>query len=144
MEPTMTLLENVRLVTSEEFVTDLLCELKLNDITHLRLVDTVEDKRFAKAFERLLTNRERLNIAVDFSLATNRYHGDSSTLREALYSLRERGIVAINNPSFKTVEITVEKEDANYYLDHSSIPRAFVAELVSEFFKTASTEDEQQ
>jgi hypothetical protein len=130
-----------KLVTSEEFVTDLLCELKLNDITELRLVDTKEDKRFARAFERLLENQDRLNIALDFSLVVNPYHGDSSTLREALYSLRERGVVAINNPSFKTVEIRVDQEDANYYLDHSSIPRKFTAQLVEEVFKNAGDQD---
>jgi hypothetical protein len=132
---------DAKLVTSEEFVTDLLCELKLNDITQLGLVGTVEDKRFARAFERLLENQDRLNVAVDFSLVTNPYHGDSSTLREALYSLRERGVVAINNPSFKTVEIKVDREDANYYLDHSSIPRDFMAQLVKEVFQTASDQD---
>jgi hypothetical protein len=132
---------DAKLVTSEEFVTDLLCELKLNEITQLRLVDTMEDKRFARAFERLIENQDRLNIAVDFSLVTNPYHGDSSTLREALYSLRERGVVALNNPSFKTVEIRVNQEDANYFLDHSSIPRDFMAQLVKEVFKTTGDQD---
>src|SRR5689334_5884761 len=106
-EEMMVARQKVKLVTTEEFVTDLLCELKLQGVTQLRLVDTTEGKRFARAFEGLLHNQQRLNLALDFSLVTNRYHGDSSTLREALYSLRERGVVAINNPSFKTVEIQV-------------------------------------
>ncbi len=130
----MQFMSEARLVTSEEFVTDLICQLKLNSIEQLRLVDTMEDKRFARAFQKLVESQDRLHIAVDFSLATNPYHGDSSTLREALYSLRERGIVAINNPSFKTVEIKVDEDSANYYLEQSSIPRQFMAELVIEVF----------
>jgi len=133
----------MQLVTSEEFVTDLVCQLKLHAVEQLRLVDTIEDKRFARAFQKLVENQERLNIVLDFSLVTNPYHGDSSTLREALYSLRERGIVAINNPSFKTVEIKVDEESANYYLQHSSIPRGFMAELVAEVFGTTGEADGQ-
>jgi len=137
----MQAMTHLRLVTSEEFVTDLLCELKLHAVEELRLVDTMEDKRFARAFQVLLDNKDRLNIAVDFSLATNPYHGDSSTLREALYSLRERGVVSINNPSFKTVQIRVDDEDADYYLNHSAIPRDFIARLVADVFETAGDQN---
>ena len=132
-----------RLVTSEEFITDLVCQLKLSDVEQFRLIDTMEDKRFARAFQKLIDNQDQLHIAVDFSLATNPYHGDSSTLREALYSLRERGIVSINNPSFKTVEIKVDVDSANYYLERSSIPRKFMAELVADIFKKTGESDEQ-
>ena len=103
----------------------------------------MEDKRFARAFQKLVENQDRFHIAVDFSLATNPYHGNSSTLREALYSLRERGIMAINNPSFKTVEIKVDEDSANYYLENSSIPRKFMAELVAEIFETTGEPDGQ-
>lgn len=126
--------EEPRLVTSEEFVADLLCELSLTSVKRLRLTDTMEDKRFADAFSHLLRCQKSLNVAVDFSLATNPYHGDSSTLREALYSLRERGIVAINNPSFKTVDVVIDDDDADYYLSKSSIPRGFLKQLVAEHF----------
>lgn len=123
-----------RLVTSDEFVTDLLCEMTLQDMSELRLVDTLEDKRFARAFERLDGMKNEFGIALDFSLATNPYHGDSSTLREALYALRERGVVAINNPSFKTVAIKLDAEDAEHYLGRSPIPREFLTQLVREIF----------
>jgi hypothetical protein len=140
----MQAVREVQLVTSDEFVTDLVCQLKLCSIDHLQLSDTMEDKRFAQAFQKLAENQDRLNIALDFSLATNPYHGDSSTLRESLYSLRERGIVAINNPSFKTVEIKVDTDSANYYLGHSSISRDFMAELVAEVFVMSGGLDGQE
>jgi hypothetical protein len=123
-----------RLVTATEFVTDILCELSLRDVKMLRLVDTMEDRRFAQAYELLREKRADLNIALDFSLATNPYHGDSTTLREAIYGLREQGVVSINNPSFKTVEVQVDGEDAAYYLDNSSIPRAVLSSIVDQVF----------
>lgn len=136
-EAVMSATSDRRLVTSEEFVTDLVCQLKLNSVEKLRLADTMEDKRFAVAFQKLVASQDQLHIAVDFSLVTNPYHGDSSTLREALYALRERGIVSINNPSFKTVEIQVDDENANYYLEYSAIPREFMVALVAEVFSGA-------
>jgi hypothetical protein len=123
-----------RLVTATEFVTDILCELSLRDVKKLRLVDTLEDQRFEKAYEMLRAQRSDLNIALDFSLATNPYHGDSSTLREAIYGLREQGVVSINNPSFKTVEVQVDDDDAGYYLDKSAIPRAVLSDIVDRVF----------
>lgn len=130
----MATIAQARLVTSEEFVTDVLCELALQDKSTLHLTDTLEDKRFAKAFECLKARSHEFGIALDFSLATNPYHGDSSTLREALYSLRERGVVAINNPRFKTVEIKLDHDDAEHFLGRSAVPRSFLHELVLEIF----------
>ncbi|WP_162561424.1 hypothetical protein [Methylobacterium terrae] len=140
-EESMTATVEAKLVTASEFVTDILCELALRQVKKLRLVDTMEDERFAAAYEILRGRRKELNLALDFSLATNPYHGDSSTLREAIYSLRERGVVAINNPSFKTVEIKVDDDDANYYLDHSSIPRDVLASVVDQVFMNGGRSD---
>ncbi|AJP73704.1 hypothetical protein [Sphingomonas hengshuiensis] len=123
--------QEATLVTATEFVTDILCELALHDVKKLRLVDTMQDRRFEKAYEMLREQRSRLNIALDFSLATNPYHGDSSTLREAIYGLREQGVVSINNPSFKTVEVQVDRDDADYFLTKSSIPRHVVTQIVN-------------
>ncbi|MGF7172212.1 hypothetical protein FHS91_003917 [Sphingobium xanthum] len=140
----MQAVEDVRLVTSEEFVTDLVCQLKLSHVEEVKLADTFEDKRFARAYEMLVENQDRFGLAVDFSLATNPYHGDSSTLREAIYALRDRRIVAINNPRLKTVEFKVDEDDANYYLDHSSIPRSLMAQIVEETFGAGTARDDKR
>lgn len=123
-----------KLVTATEFVTDILCELALRKVTKLKLVDTMEDQRFEQAYDILRKQRADLNIALDFSLTTNPYHGDSSTLRDAIYGLREQGVVSINNPSFKTVEVQVDSDDADYYLENSSIPRDVLSDIVQSVF----------
>ena len=122
------------LVTADEFVTDLLCSLALHSIERITLADTMADGRFQGAFTELLEARDALGVDVDFSLAVNPYHGDSSTLRETLYDLRERGIVSINNPSFKTVQINVDSDDAEHFLRRSSLPRDFIEGVVSRHF----------
>jgi hypothetical protein len=136
--------EEARLVTATEFVTDILCELSLREMGEIRLVDTMEDERFEQAYELLREKRSSLNIALDFSLTTNPYHGDSSTLREAIYGLRERGIVSINNPSFKTVEVKVDRADASYYLKKSSIPPDVISDIVDRVFPSEDVDGQQR
>ena len=122
------------LLTSNEFVTGILCALKLRGLDHLRLAGSTTDAKFAKAYDDLISRSKELNIAVDFSLATDPYHGDSETLRETLYAARQKGIVAINNPSFKTVEIRLDKQEAAEFLDRVPLPRPYWSEIVDKYF----------
>lgn len=129
------------LVTADEFVTDLLCSLTLHNVERITLADTMADGRFQGAFADLLDARAELGIEVDFSLAVNPYHGDSSTLRETLYDLRERGIVSINNPSFKTIQINVLGEDAEHILGRSTLPKSFIDRIIEKHFEGVAAVD---
>jgi hypothetical protein len=122
------------LLTSNEFVTGLLCELKLRGVTQLRLAGSTTDTQFAKAYDDLISRSKELDIVVDFSLATDPYHGDSETLRETLYAARQKGIVAINNPSFKTVEIRLDKDEASEFLTRVPLPREYWSQMVDKYF----------
>ncbi len=122
------------IVTSDEFVTGLLCQLALHEVKQLTLADTMTDGRFEAAYEDLLARSEELQVCPDFSLVTNPYHGDSSTLRETLYAIRERGVVSINNPSFKTIELKVTPSDAEHVLRRSLLPKRFFEDVVERHF----------
>jgi hypothetical protein len=100
----------------------------------LKLIDTIVDARFEAAYTELVERMDELDVEPDFSLITNPYHGDSETLRETLYSIRERGVVSINNPSFKTVEIKMSPSDAEAFLDRSPLPKAFFSSLFEKYF----------
>jgi hypothetical protein len=137
-------LDDVPLVTSDEFVTDLVCVLALHQVLSLTLADTLTDCRFEAAFNDLVEAKNDLGIEIDFSLAVNPYHGDSSTLRETLYGLRERGVVSINNPSFKTVEINVGEGRATHFLNRSTLPKEFVERIVRAHFVNEGVEVERK
>lgn len=122
------------LVTSDQFITGVLSEMVLHGKTTFKLVDTMVDESFERAYSELVDRIDELGVEPDFSLVTNPYHGDSETLRETLYSIRERGVVAINNPSFKTIEIKMSAEDALEFLDRSPLPRGFFSELFDRHF----------
>jgi hypothetical protein len=124
-----------QLVTSDQFITGVLCELVLHGRNEIKLVETMADERFERAYTHLIDRLDQLDIEPDFSLVTNPYHGDSETLRETLYAIRERGVVAINNPSFKTVAIKLDRDDAAEYLKRSPLPREFFSELVDLYFE---------
>lgn len=123
-----------QIVTSDQFITGVLSQMVLEGCTELKLVDTHVDEKFERAYSDLVDRMDELGVEPDFSLITNPYHGDSETLRETLYSIRERGVVAINNPSFKTVNIKMSAGDAADFLNRSPLPRAFFADLFKRHF----------
>ena len=125
-----------RLVTSDQFITGVLCELALQGQRRIFLADTEADNRFEEAFMALSERAEELNVELDFSLRRNPYHGDSETLRDTLYQVRDRGVVAINNPSFKTVDFQLKDSEATKYFDRIPLPKAFFTEVVSRYFSS--------
>lgn len=122
------------IVTSGEFVAAILSELALQDTKKITLSDTLVDKRFEDAYQDLLCRADEFDLEPNFTIATNAYHGDSSTLRETIYALRDRGVVAINNPSFKTVEFVLSEDRALKLLERSTLPRTLIAEIVQHNF----------
>lgn len=122
-------------VTADQFVTGVLAELCLQGKREIKLADTWADGRFETAFELLLARAAEFDVEPDFSLLTNPFHGDSETLRETLYAIRERGVVAINNPSLKTVEIKLCSAEAEEHLNRSPLPRNFFSEVVRSYFE---------
>jgi hypothetical protein len=121
-------------LTSDEFVGGILSELVLHGISQLTLGDTLTDSNFECAYADLVRRKHELGVVPDFSIAVDRYHGDSATLRETLYAAREKGVVALNNPSFKKVEITLSPEEAKAYLDRLPIGREFFRSVVEKYF----------
>lgn len=128
-----------RLVTSDEFVADIIYALRLRGEETIELTDNGWDKQFSAAFADLWDAREEQNLVLDFNMVPDRYHGDSSVVREALYSLRERKVVAINNPDFVKVTLQVPESAATRRLERSSIGRAFVEGLVAKHFPAAES-----
>jgi len=130
----------MQVITADEFILGVLAELRLKGVQSFTLQDTANDARFEKAYKHLVANMSALSVEPDFSLMANPYHGDSGTLRETLYAVRERGHVAINNPRFTTVSITLSEEDAVHQLDRSTLSREFWSGLVKRYFLDQSGE----
>jgi len=123
------------LVTSDQFITGVLAELAIKGRKEIKLVDTQADEKFEQAYNLLVERMDDYGVEPDFSLMRNPYHGDSEILRETLYAIRERGVVAINNPSFRTIQINIDEDDAEDYLSRSPLPQAFFEAVVTLYFE---------
>jgi hypothetical protein len=131
-----------KLVTSSQFVTGLLCALKLHGISSLKLIGSQTDAAFAKAYDDLVGRMRELDVILDFSLATDLYHGDSETLRETLYAARQKGIVSINNPSFKTIEIQLDADEAKEFLSRLPLSADYFDSMVEKYFPATVSESQ--
>jgi hypothetical protein len=129
-----------KLITSSQFVTGLLCALKLQGVRKLKLIGSQTDAAFAKAYEDLVGRMKELDVVLDFSLATDLYHGDSETLRETLYAARQKGIVSINNPSFKTIEIELDDDEAEEFLSQLPLSADYFGSMVEKYFPATVSE----
>jgi hypothetical protein len=129
-----------KLITSNQFVTGVLCALALDGTRQLKLVGSKTDRAFSEAYEDLVSQMKTLDIIPDFSLATDPFHGDSETLRETLYAARQKGIVSINNPSFKTVEIELNNEEASEFLSHLPLPADYFVNIAKKYFSSGDVE----
>jgi hypothetical protein len=129
-----------KLITSNQFVTGVLCALVLSGTKTLRLVGSKTDEAFANAYQDLVSRMKEMDIIPDFSLAVDPFHGDSETLRETLYAARQKGIVSINNPSFKTIEIQLGGEEAGEFLSHLPLPANYFLSVTERFFSSGDVE----
>lgn len=125
---------NPKLITSNQFVTGVLSALTLGGIKQLRLVGSRTDEMFANAYGDLVSQMSITGVVPDFSLAADHFHGNSETLRETLYAARQKGIVSINNPSFKTIEIELTNDEADEYLSQLPLPAEYFLELAKKYF----------
>lgn len=59
------------LVTSDQFITGVLSEMVLHGKTEFKLVDTMVDASFERAYSELVERIDELGVEPDFSLVTN-------------------------------------------------------------------------
>jgi hypothetical protein len=123
-----------KLLTADQFITALLCALALKGERQVHLAEHKADERFEDAYTELAKRADELGVELNFSLRRNPYHGVSETLRDTLYQVRDRGVVAINNPSFRTVDFKLSNEEAARYLDRSVLKREFVDSMIGRHF----------
>ena len=121
---------NPKLITSNQFVTGVLSALTLGGIKQLRLVGSRTDEMFANAYGDLVSQMSITGVVARLLLGRpDHFHGNSETLRETLYAARQKGIVSINNPSFKTIEIELTNDEADEYLSQLPLPAEYFFEL---------------
>lgn len=119
-----------QILTADQFVAGLISVLALRERTHFVLKDSELDEKFARAFEVLVSNEERLGVTPNFTFYIDPLHGDSVSLRETLLAAREKELIALNNPTFHTFDIKVNSARAQKYLADLPLPTEFLNDVV--------------
>lgn len=122
------------ILTADEFVAGVMSVLALKNERHFILTETELDSRFQKAFEELVANEQSLGVTTNFTFYVDPVHRDSACLRDTLLAAKEKDIIGLNNPTFRTFEIKLNNESAEEYLKESPLPRSFLEKIAANHF----------
>ena len=123
-----------QILTSDQFVAGVVSVLALQNRKSFVLTDTELDHRFAEAYQDLVEHEQEFDVAPNFTFFVDEVHGDSICLRETLLAAKEKELIALNNPTFRTFEITLNDERAKRYLAKNPVPTHFFEEIVTRHF----------
>lgn len=122
------------ILTSDQFVAGIISTLALRDMKHFVLTGTELDERFEKAFDDLLKHEKEFGIKTDFTFRVDRQHGDSVCLRDTLHAAKEKALIALNNPTFRTFDIKLSNERALRYINKIPLTKEFLDNVVEKYF----------
>jgi hypothetical protein len=122
------------ILTSDQFVAGIVATLALRDQRQFVLADTELDARFEEAFERLVESERNLKITPNFTFYVDKIHKDSTCLRNTLIAAKDKGLIALNNPTFHTFTVMLTTDRAESYLNKNPLPRDFFDEIVTRYF----------
>jgi len=122
------------ILTADQFVAGVISVLALKNRKTFMLHDTQLDDMFHSAFRDLAAKEDVLDVTPNFTFFIDPLHGDSVSLRQTLLAAKEKGLIALNNPTFHTFEIKVNDERARKYLTKIPLSEEFLTSIVDRHF----------
>jgi hypothetical protein len=126
------------IVTAEEFVSLILATLKLS-VPDQKLQDSELDWRFERAYEVLSENEDKLGVTPNFTFYRHPLHGNSVSLRDALVSACEKGLLRSQPGRNAIYKLNLSSQLAHALLDQSSLSTEFLGRVATRAF-SASTD----
>jgi hypothetical protein len=126
------------IVTAEEFVSLILATLKLR-APDQDLQDNELDWRFERAYEVLSENEDKLGVTPNFTFYRHPLHGNSVSLRDALVSACEKGLLSSQRGRNAMYNLNLSQHRAHALLDQSSLSKEFLERVAARAF-SASTD----
>ena len=123
-----------RVLTSDQFVAGIIAALALKGRRRFVLTETELDSKFESAFEELAASENELGVRPNFTFYVDPYHGDSVSLRETLLAAKEKELIALNNPTFRTFDVKLTEDRARRYLEKVPLPQWFLEQVVERHF----------
>ena len=124
----------IDILTSDQFVAAIIATLALKGRRDFVLTETELDKRFEGAFEELVSSEDKLKVRPNFTFYVDPFHGDSVSLRETLLAAKEKELIQLNNPTFRTFKVILSEDRAKHYLSQVPLSRQFLNRIVEKHF----------
>lgn len=123
------------IVTAEEFLSLILATLKLR-APGQDLQDSELDWRFERAYEVLSENEDNLGVTPNFTFYRHPLHGNSASLRDALVSACEKGLLR-SQPGLDAIyHLNLTAQRARALLVQSSLSEEFLERVATKAFAT--------
>lgn len=121
------------ILTAEEFVTLVLAKLRLKAPDNFVLDAHSLDQRFETAYNWLSDPERKLEVVPNFTFRCDPLYGVTSTFRDALLSLRERGMIQPDS-SRHGYSISLSEALAENYINDGALPSDLLDDLVKDVF----------
>lgn len=123
-------------LTADDFFTGLFAVLSSKGVPGISIRNDCFDKGIVPAFNKLLQVAEKFGLEIPFRIRLHQFHGDSITVRNAIYGAAQRGLVSLDNPEYQDVRFQISRDQAENILHDIPGGKDLFIDLAEEFLKS--------
>jgi hypothetical protein len=101
------------------------------------------DSKFEAAYVHLLKLGRKAGVTPNFNYRTNKLHGVSSALRDAIDAASRNSVVSLENPSFTRIRTKLSEQSASFHLSRLPIAEDIVTAIVESCLSDLIRKNEQ-
>jgi len=120
----------------DDFLTGLFAALSSTGWIGLSIRDESFDKGLVPAFDKLVQLAPDKKLNINFRIRLSRFHGDSITVRDAIYSAAQRGLISLDNPEYQYIRFLFGHEQAEDILQGIPGGKALFQDIAKEFINS--------
>lgn len=122
-------------LTADDFFTGLFSALASEGLVVISIRGDRFDKAVAEAFNKLQELASEKDIDVRFRVRLHQFHNDSITIRNALYSAAQQGLISLDNPEYQDIRFKIKRTQASEILKTIPGGEDLFSELAEDFRK---------
>lgn len=103
-------------ITADDFFEGLFAALAQKGFLHISIRNEQFDKAVAPLFQKLQGIALDQGLDLRFRIRLHEFHDDSATVRDAIYSAAQRGLISLDNPEYQDIRLKIGREHASRML----------------------------
>jgi len=120
-------------ITTDDFFTGLFAALVFNGKKGLSIRNERFDRSLVPVFQKLQELAPSKGLDIQFRIRLHPFHGDSITVRTAIYSAAQHGLISLDNPEYQDIQFKIDKEQANQILGNVPGGKDLFLELAADW-----------